>query len=428
MSLLPVKKALDDIASMSSRIIKEKLATYALASVPWFKETVLAAYTQDISYNILDIEWLDGTKSDAQTIFNLLKILSSQSGASFNDRMALGMAASIDNETHEVVSRILNKDLRCGLGLKSWSKLLPDLTMHQPMLAEKDINKFLSHATGAFSAIRSTSLDLANVCWSVKIDGERCQASINGPYVTFTSRGGKNDMPVSHDHLIIHRLVLVGEQLDRLGFGRPHILDGEIVHKSGDFTKTAETMRSKSYNHELVYLVFDCPSISASFTMRYSVLKECLQSISGTKASLATINTRDAYLLTHTTLYEDPKKVALQIIDAGNEGIVLKTWNHLYQHKRSRDWCKIKKLYLDRRIDVDLPVIRIETGHGKFSTLVGALICNHNGKEVKVGSGLSDDQRVEFLLNPPKIIEVHAEEETADGSLRFPIFKRVREW
>ena len=43
------------------------------------------------------------------------------------------------------------------------------------------------------------------------------------------------------------------------------------------------------------------------------------------------------------------------------------------------------------------------------------------------GSGLSDEQRYEFLDNPPSIIEVEFKEITPDGSLREPTMKRARD-
>jgi DNA ligase-1 len=58
---------------------------------------------------------------------------------------------------------------------------------------------------------------------------------------------------------------------------------------------------------------------------------------------------------------------------------------------------------------------------------MGALLCNYEGHEVKVGTGFSDVEREEFMERPPAMIEVKFQEKTKAGSLRFPAFIRVRE-
>lgn len=105
----------------------------------------------------------------------------------------------------------------------------------------------------------------------------------------------------------------------------------------------------------------------------------------------------------------------------GEEGLVIKTLDGPYEFKRSNHWCKLKLTYTE-----DLPVLRFEYGTGKYKNLLGALICNRNGVEVRVGSGYDDQERAD-LLNIPSMIEVEFKNVTDDGSLREPIFVRVRE-
>lgn len=64
---------------------------------------------------------------------------------------------------------------------------------------------------------------------------------------------------------------------------------------------------------------------------------------------------------------------------------------------------------------------------------VGALIFEFKGNKVKVGSGLSDKQRLEWYKYPEKIvgkqIQVKFKEETTNAngtiSLQFPVLKYV---
>ena len=84
---------------------------------------------------------------------------------------------------------------------------------------------------------------------------------------------------------------------------------------------------------------------------------------------------------------------------------------------------------------VDLRVKRVERGNGQNDDKMGHVIVNYKGYEVGVGSGFSKEQRIYYWEHPEeiigKIIEIQCFEETKDKqgnlSLRFPVFKRVRD-
>jgi DNA ligase 1 len=119
-------------------------------------------------------------------------------------------------------------------------------------------------------------------------------------------------------------------------------------------------------------------------------------------------------------------------LNDGFEGVIVKDLDGSYEFKRSYNWQKIKPIET-----YDLPVIAIESGGDdtKYEEMVGALVCDFNGVEVRVGSGLSDAQRLDWFMNPDKIvgktIEVIAQEKTENKqgttSLRFPRLKLIRE-
>jgi ATP-dependent DNA ligase len=50
-----------------------------------------------------------------------------------------------------------------------------------------------------------------------------------------------------------------------------------------------------------------------------------------------------------------------------------------------------------------------------------------NGVTFNVGSGFSDDQRIEFMTETPSIVEVAYQELTKDGKPRFGTFVRSRD-
>jgi DNA ligase-1 len=101
-------------------------------------------------------------------------------------------------------------------------------------------------------------------------------------------------------------------------------------------------------------------------------------------------------------------------------------------------FCKRHNGLLKSKIfnNMDLEIIGYEVGEGKYAGMLGAFIVQYKDNTVKVGSGLTDEQRQEFwdikedLIG--RVIEVKYKEITSDKttgkeSLQFPIFQRLRE-
>jgi DNA ligase-1 len=127
------------------------------------------------------------------------------------------------------------------------------------------------------------------------------------------------------------------------------------------------------------------------------------------------------------------KEINAQAVAGGYEGIMIKDPEAPYECKRSVAWLKLKPF-----IEVSLEVTNVEEGTGKNVGRLGAFVCSgmDDGKliTVNVGSGFSDDNRIEFWNSRDSVIgnivEVRADAVTQnqDGtySLRFPRFKGFR--
>jgi DNA ligase-1 len=111
--------------------------------------------------------------------------------------------------------------------------------------------------------------------------------------------------------------------------------------------------------------------------------------------------------------------------DKGFEGTVLKPFNYPYVQKRSPYWMKLKSID-----SLDLKVVDYFEGTGKYRGMLGGIIVDFRGKEVRVGTGISDDQRESWWENRHKLIghtaEVLYQEITPTDSLRHPRFLRWR--
>jgi ATP-dependent DNA ligase len=123
--------------------------------------------------------------------------------------------------------------------------------------------------------------------------------------------------------------------------------------------------------------------------------------------------------------------------NAGLEGLIVKNRAGRWVPKRSPDWMKIKNESTE-----DLPVIGYFEGEGQFAGSLGGLIVRYKDTDVKVGSGFTpaqraaiweavrrDERRIEQGEDTEvlqQLCEVQFQEETEHGSLRHPVFVRMR--
>lgn len=128
-----------------------------------------------------------------------------------------------------------------------------------------------------------------------------------------------------------------------------------------------------------------------------------------------------------TTECLDASALLTQATSMGWEGIMLKDVDApYYSGRRSRAWLKLKE-----QTTYDCKVVGFQPGKGRYDGAAGALlILSPKGKVVAVGSGLTDDQRLEIYDHPGRwvgqMVEVACQEFTPSGSMRHPVFVRVR--
>jgi DNA ligase-1 len=119
--------------------------------------------------------------------------------------------------------------------------------------------------------------------------------------------------------------------------------------------------------------------------------------------------------------YEHIKEAHDDYVSQGYEGVMIKDLNAPYKFGRGWEVMKFKAFH-----DVDLKIKGFIEGTGKHSGKLGSFVLEYNGVDVQVGSGLTDELRSTIWASPDdflgRIIEVRYQEETPDGSLRFPTF------
>ena len=192
----------------------------------------------------------------------------------------------------------------------------------------------------------------------------------------------------------------------------PFELDGELWSRRGEFEYISSIVRDKvpsSKWKEIRYNIFEVPNQEGNLTTRLLHVKPFESKYLHV---IEQIKIRDAL---HVKTFN--KKV----LDLGGEGIVVRDGSIAYINKRTSKALKIKPF-----TDAECRVVGYTKGKGKYLNEMGALVCELSStKEIKIGSGFSDEER----KNPPLIgslITFKYQGFTKNGVPRFPVYLRVR--
>lgn len=304
-----------------------------------------------------------------------------------------------------VYSKILIKDT-IGVGAKTvnkvWPELIPEFAV---MLAPNKI------------------ADITNIkypCYvQPKLDGYRCIYKKGALW----SRTGR---PFGNKNLIKY----FGKLLNSTSY----VLDGELYAHGLNFGELQTILNTENAQIPtgLKYFVYDCISnfewenknCKKSYEERLSDIRSVLNGV---------ISDYTKIIDTSTDLVRTSKEVVelyKNYLNKGYEGVMIKDVDGKYKWKRvtlrSGEMIKLKPFK-----SLDLEVISIYDGEGKFQGMAGGVVVDYNGVSVNCGSGFDDAMRKKMAEEPEqfvgKMVEIKYFEETPDGSLRSPIFQRWRE-
>ncbi len=343
------------------------------------------------------------------------------------DTVAKMMASATKAQWNGWYRRILIKDLRCGTSEKTINKVVEK---EWPEYAIPVFSCQLAHDSANHEGKVSGKKII-----EVKLDGVRVITIVypDGRVDQF-SRNGKELVNFPHVKAQFEAVAAEG------GVSQPTVFDGEIM--SGSFQDLMKQIHRKSdaQAQDAVLNLFDIIPL-ADFETGKSKQKQTHRSMLlkawhdtwSDKLSNVTVVGQETVDLDTDEGQKRYKEINAQAIAGGYEGIMLKDANAGYECKRSVAWLKLKPF-----IEVSLTVVAVEEGTGKNVGRLGALVCEgeDDGRRilVNVGSGFTDDQRIDYWANREevlqKIVEVRADAITQnqDGSysLRFPRFLRFR--
>ena len=316
---------------------------------------------------------------------------------------AIGLMQSTFNKCSEAqekwMRKILKKNLAIGISTKSINKVSSGfIPTFDVALAQKFERKRMSDW----------------VYIEPKLDGIRCLAIVENGEAKLFTRAGK---------LITNFDDTVGKELSLLKDG---CYDGEIM--STDFTELMRQVYRKEDKDisDVYFAIFDYLTLEewkekkGKHTLKKR--KRTLNRQIGTAHAkehlkyLKLVRYEPELLPSDEVLKESHDRWVAQ----GYEGIMVKDTDSLYSFGRNWSVMKYKAFF-----DADVPIIGLKEGTGKHQGKLGSFLVDYKGVEVNVGSGLNDELREKLWGDQTiigRIIEVRYQEETPDGSLRFPTF------
>jgi ATP-dependent DNA ligase len=456
------------------------------------------AYNSFITYGITPVISENAGKFrfeyKASLVEPLLKKLASRELTGMAAEREVGeVMAALNEDGQRLLFLILSKDLKCGIGANTINQAVPGLI---PIFS---VQRAVSYEAKRMKKVMKVEF---------KLDGNRNTFLAKDGNGGFFTRTGNRVAPL--DFLVPFvikaaayaaqkgseelRKVLIGDRegrLESLNF----MLDGEammtLFEETGAFRRKEEdALGAELHLYDMMsYEDFDAAGavgepLSVRRTWLAEFVKLAKESLAGGKGAEAIqlvphffVNddkeVQDMFARARSMTLakylargnaEREKELLTKTIDKATgkpkvlEGVVIKDPDALYEKKKSAAWMKLKA-----EETLDLPIVGVFSGqeHTKYESILGGVIVDHKGVEVRVGGGFSDEDREELwklweldakiLGADPhvgfkgrifdyqeahdlgatnlitRLLEVEFMEVTPDGSLRHPRAVRFRD-
>lgn len=327
------------------------------------------------------------------------------------------VSGKLDEAGQYILSCILDKDLKCGLNVKSVNKVFPNLIpVFEVQLANKDTSKI------KFPALAE-----------IKSNGRRNVAIVRDGAVKHYSRNGKE----------VPNFSFLNEQLLQLAEGEPVVFDGEVRGKEGSHIEQYKAVQEVARRKEdidvsgLVYVVWDCIPLRQWANQESGLYQQArtrslkerwerwIENVDDEEEILVKIS-KGWIVNNEEEMMERFEKALAQ----KQEGLIIKDLEAPYQFKRSNAWIKLKC-----ENDEDLPIVdfveRIE--RGVKTGILGAIVVDRSGVKVHApcGKGITHEDARKLWEDRKNLLgktaKVNFMNVTADGALYLPKFVEIRD-
>jgi DNA ligase-1 len=437
-----IREILEDIKNASSTLDKKQILKDNMNDTLQmiFEDTYSDNKYHVKKYNIDECGDLT-LDENYESFRSMLKLLSERT---VTGKVAIALVENTigmyELEDQWVLNCIMEKNLRVGISKDNYNSIMGN-----------KIDKF--EVALAYNLEKVNGVDVLDGTYlaSRKCDGARCITfaiwdKAKKQYdITFKSRQGKEFKTLDKLKPMVAEMLIEGQKQCT---GKDYdiytdmVLDGEIciVDENGDehFNWIMKEITRKDHTIENPhYKMFDVLTLnewegttkSLPFSLRYGIL-----SYYEDYANKDYISVLEQERITSQ---EDFDRWSQKAIDGEWEGFMLRK-DEPYKSGRTKDLLKVKKFQDAEYIveDVVLGTATYNKGGAKTYNVCSAIVINHKGNRVEVGSGLSFDQRINWFNAPEDIIgktvTVKYFEETTNKknnliSLRFPVLKYVYE-
>lgn len=323
------------------------------------------------------------------------------------------------SEEPEVIERIIQKDLKCGVSIATANAVWSGLVQEYPVMLCSQFEETLVNKI-QFPAIVQ-----------LKMDGMRFNAIVRSGKVEFRSRNGKE----------IQLLGNLEEDFISMAAGVDCVFDGELLVKengkfldrqtgNGILNRANKGTISAADAAKVHATVWDCIPymyfVDGECHIPYSQRMERLKCVHETHHPNK-IGLVDSWEVNN---YEEANDLFEDLLAQGQEGIILKDKRGFWENKRVKHQIKFKG-----ELECDLKIVAVEEGAGKYAGMLGAIICESADGVVRVnvGSGFTDAQRKSYnakdLLD--RIVSVkynmRIKNKAGEESLFLPIFIELRD-
>lgn len=329
------------------------------------------------------------------------------------------LLSSVSTDDAKVIERIIAKDLKCGVDVSTANKVWKNLILEYPVMLCSPFEQKLVDKI-QFPAFVQT-----------KMDGMRFNAIVRGGKCEFRSRNGKE----------INLLGNLEDEFITMASGIDCVFDGEllvkdkgivldrqtgngILNKANKGTiKTDEARKVHATIWDLIpYADFTNGVCKVPYSQRLESLCVMVDTYQPKKVGLVD-RWEVATIEEANTLFEG-------LLADGQEGIILKCRNGIWEDKRSKTQIKFKG-----ELECDLKIVAVEEGKGKAAGMLGAIICESADGVVKVnvGSGFTEEHRKKYWKENlvDKIVAIkynmRIKNKQGEDSLFLPVFIELRD-
>ena len=389
MSVYDVIKQLESVSSRNEklRVLEEHKDNKLL------KKIFEYAYNPEIVWNIKDIPDIATPNENnidlekaIDYLYESLHVNSIRGNAA--KELVKSVLEALSKEDSEIVSRMLRKDLRVGMNIKTIAKVWKEF-----LAFEFPVMLCASYSEKNFQNIRFPAIA------QEKADGVRCIIVVKKNSVVAYSRKGQ-------------QIDITGTPLEfAMQSCKEGIYDGELLviddneqilpRKIGNgiVNKAIKGTVSQNEKNRFVFCAWDWIPENDYFNRRCNIPYE------------ERLKILDNYLVRtkHVKMIEtrivndlnEAKSFYNEVLSRGGEGIIVKNVDGIWEAKRVKHQVKMK---LEK--DVDLRIVDVIEGTGKNAGALGALVLEtDDGKlRVSVGTGFSDEQRKEFWNKKNELI------------------------